>query len=544
MKRILALILVLIMAFSLSACGNGEVSSGAPPADGSESTAPAAGGADDEPASGGMIDRLNIGTFDNNRGALLSNGQDSTAGSAQSLVFDMLIYIDPETGEPKSNILDFEIVNDGTSLSMTLKDGITFSNGAAATGEDLLYTFQSQVQGHARGMATVPTTYDPASARLLDDGMTVVVESAGGLHASHMFGELMLCEFLNKEWCESDENVWAGEIWYHGPVGSGPYRVKEYVTNQSYLLEYRDDWWQAGERTVPAKEIKITYYNDASTMYMDLENGAIDLAINIASADFARAQEDKSGKIVSKRIIDNNIWQLFMDVDNSPLSNQDLRLAIAHAVDWNAVALAGQEDLWSPATSFIASTMLYYKNVGQYEYDVELAKQYLAKAGCEPGELTLNMTVTMGPMDSMAVVIQYYLGQVGIGLNIKSVDPGSYIDALMSGDGDFQFMSMPQATPDGDPISMFKAPVMMPFLNVRRLSDEKWAELFEDFVMAKTDDEIASAAGALQQHIFDTASAIAICEINSAVAWNPEVIADPHLSYTPGANLNFIELAQ
>lgn len=72
-----------------------------------------------------------------------------TAGSGESdnycrrLVYDQLFYIDDLTGEMTSDILASYEWTDDYTLKLTLKDGVTFSDGTKMTAEDILYTLEA-----------------------------------------------------------------------------------------------------------------------------------------------------------------------------------------------------------------------------------------------------------------------------------------------------------------------------------------------------------------------------------------------------------------
>ena len=133
--------------------------------------------------------------------------------------------------------------------------------------------------------------------------------------------------------------------------------------------------------------------------------------------------------------------------------NQNLRLAIAHAVDWKAVAeTIGGSTVIAAASSMPSNCAAFEAH--PYEYDPEMAKQYLSDAGYPDGfAFTAMIASNQGTDVKMAEAIKAYLSQVGIDMTIESMDLFTLMGYQMSGE---QVAGMVDNTIRGDDFEIFQ----------------------------------------------------------------------------------------
>jgi peptide/nickel transport system substrate-binding protein len=541
-QKIFALLLSVAMLATLAACGTKtDPSPSTPPAtssDAPDSSAPP----DSAAPKSGYIDILNVGSNEG-YGYLLWGSSISSNGPCFYLIYDPIFYFDTETNQVASDILEsFDFKDDGNTLVMELRDDIVFSNGEKATGEDLLYSFTSNAE-EARGSVFMTTNYANLDfENSYAEGNTVYLKSDGTVSMVMKIGGFVVMPLMCKSWCE--QVGWEAEEWYSGPVGSGPYEVTNYVTDNYYLFTLREDYWDIDEASFPAKQIRFTYYPEASTMYMDLENGAIDIALAMDSGDYTRAlSDDKIGvELVPGEI---SSWLVF-DIEESPFSDINLRKAVAHGVKWDEVATAGKGVLWDEADSSIPDDLPAYISVGQYKYDPELAKEYLAKAGYAPGELKLYMiTPSNGTSSKSCTVLQEYLRVIGIELEFDALEMSQIIQARPQGTGDLDFYAMNQDNSARSALSIFNdlRSTARP-KNCQTITDKTVDELLDKASKAKTTEEANGYFKELQQWIYDTYRLVSYLDNVDSIAFNKSVIVSANTLNRKFSNLRNIEFVQ
>lgn len=539
-RKLLSLLLALCLAATLLAgCSNSTTNN--PETSGNPS---AATGTPDTSDNGeavtlksGYIDILNVGTAEV-LGYPQWGSTSSFIGPFFYLIYDPVFYFDG--GDYASDVLEsWSFEDNGSTLVMKLREDVYFSNGAQATGEDLLYSFSSNLNPD-RNSVYAESYYahlDIDASSVGDDGFTVYLKSDSEATMVSQLGNLVMTPLMSKEWCE--QVGWVSDEWYSNPVGSGPYAITEYKTDNYYLFTLREDWWQDGEAIMPAKQIKFTSYSEQSTVYMDLEGGAIDLAINVASGDYERALNDDQ---MGTQTLDGNVTQwLVFDIEDSPFTDENLRLAVAHAVKWDEVASAGKGVAWDEADSSIPEYFPAYLSVGQYEYDPDLAKQYLEKAGYSEGELDLYMVCTKQAVPSITVV-QYYLDQIGINMTFDGLELSNVIKQRTEGTGDFDYYAMSGGSQARDAYAIYSALLSSARIkNLQTISDTTVDDLLAKAAASATTDEAIEYYQELQQWIYDTCRLVPIFDNVGTCAYNTNVISSAEIGNQQYPNLRNVE---
>ena len=527
MKKGVALLLAVIMIFSLAACGgNGD--------DGKN------GGESQGGGSVSSAKTLNVGTM-NVLGTFLQGSENETCHWGCYLVYDYLFYYD-DNKEAFSDILsDWHYEEDGTTFVMTVKDGITFANGDKMTGEDVLYSIKSLVDRETN-LAAYFTTIDWDRSSVSEDGMTVTLANASAFGPG--VTNVGAIYIMDKKWCE-EKGFDNTDPWVNSPNGSGPYEVVEYVTDSHVTLKLRDNYW--GDFKATADTVTIKHYAEESAMYMALETGELDIALNISGTDYTRAlSDDKIAEFVTHE--GENIM-LALDNANPYLKDENVRLAIAYGVNWEEVAEAAMgKDMAEVSSSVVTSVSPYYKNIGAYQYDADKAKEYMEAAGYKT-DGTVNFTITMNTVDqsvkkNAATVIQYYLQQLGINLTANYTDfPTAFSSWMKEGGTDINFQDSDTGSIAGEPyISLRFFPENMAMFPVAKNTDEKFNTLFKEANFT-TDESVRKAKyEELQQYVHDKAFFIPLYESVKATAYNPEKISTIDLQSAISANLRYVTL--
>ncbi len=541
MKRTLALLLALCMIFALCACGKTETPA-APAEDEAgtqtgEAAAPEAGEAAEEKPASNFDGTLRVGISDS-LGNFLKGSAMGENYVGNFLVYDCIFYHDTETKEVYSDILEDFYYEDDTTFVMKLKDNVTFSNGEKATSEDILFSFLNYAERRAM-TASIFATVDP-EASYCEDELTAVVKFTQPWGPGVYTVDPPL---FDKSWCE--EVGWDSELWMTGPVGSGPYKVVDYVTDSSVTLELRDDYW--GDETMynPAiKKITVNYYPEISTLFIDLQNNAIDLALNIAEADYARGMKGIEG-IAVDRVSTYEVEFLCMDIKNQYLQNEDLRKAIAYGVDWNVVADAGFGTLCDPATSIINSNSPFYKEEPGYSYDPDKAQEYLKASGYDGQSLTFKF-VAMADADqqNMAEAFQYYMSELGITVNVEFYDFGTALQTwLQEGGTDFNFQESATGSPSAETyISLNALMVGYGAFPITTIDDDEFNAIAARLMGSVDTAERKAAAEELQDYAYEHALVIPMLEGYYAYGYNSNVIESCDFDSAIAANLRHVTL--
>lgn len=434
MKKFITLLLALAMLLSMAACGQGTASeaastpaSAAAPAEAPDA-APApeqAADAEEAPAEAEPAappkETVTLGwtyspedfepAFSNN-----SIGLDN--------VYESLFIINPDTGSVECMLAESYEWEDDVTLKISLNPNAKFNNGDPVTPEDVLWSMQYYIEAGSN-LSTYYTNYDFENCEIIDDTTFILkyFEPYGPA-----INYLTLAKIQNKSYYEE----FGEEAYWDKPCGSGPYEVAENVSGSHTTYRLREDYWNP-DMMPDVKEVIVKSYPEVSTMYIDFENGALDIAWNIDTADAERAQA--SGyNVTIQSDLDVKMFNLasFKEEFQDPL----VREAIACAVEWDLVGETAFGILCSPATSTLPTGCDYKIDTEPYTYDPERAKELLKQAGYEDGFDIHFVLVSDVKNTRMAEAIQAYLADVGINFTFDSYDIPTAIPMFMTGQTD------------------------------------------------------------------------------------------------------------
>ncbi|MEZ4636605.1 MAG: ABC transporter substrate-binding protein [Caldilineaceae bacterium] len=232
-------------------------------------------------------------------------------------------------------------------------------------------------------------------------------------------------------------------------VGTGPFKFVEWVPDDRIILEDNEDWWGDGPklgglifRSIP----------DNSARFAEMLAGTIHHA-DLAQTDLPAAEEDPN-IVVYKKPSTSTGYIAFQQC-TEPFDKLEVRKAIAHAVNWDALIPAFYGEFGERAGSFQPPAIMGSNpDIEPYAYDPEMAQQLLADAGLAEGFETdfWYIPVIRGYFpDSKAIgeAIAADLARVGITANLQTEDWGAYLDDRNQ--GEFPMWMLGWGSDNGDP---------------------------------------------------------------------------------------------
>jgi len=519
-NKVLCILLALVTIISLTACSTKTTNPGTTnvpaPNTGTSSGDTPSGVAD--PDRGKVI---RIGVTD--LGRFLAGIAPSENQSACDIVFDTSFKVNPTTKEIESDYFKEWYWEDDNHFVCKMYDNIYFSNGDHATAEDALFSYYSHIE---RGSNYLNETFIDWDKTEIRDDYTLVFYCEKKNRAISR----MPIYLLDKKWAESLADGWADQAWYY-PVGSGPYECVEYVYDDHMVLKLRDSYWKRDISEYHVQEYQIKAYSDMSTMYMELESGNIDLC-EVSSADYSRFLKNGSeGKPFNVILRSTGVvyYINFAWLDNPIWKNEDLRMALAYGIDFESLGILMKGDTYMPANSIIPSDSPFYVDVGKREYNPELAREYLAKAGYGPGQLTLKATLMDTPIyKSFGQGIAYYFEEMGINLDIQYADVSAAIaNWVVPGNNDFGMMYSISGSDTMSVLDSIQQAAQQGGVSWTYVDDDHFQELYGVLKYQWEDDEaVKKASTEIQQYTFDHAIILPICASTTMIGYNTNVLTE------------------
>lgn len=437
--RITALLMAMITAFSLTACGS---SSGDSVATENEDTSAAT-----ETSTGDTTSDSDVSTYvrQTEEGTLTVGTTQSTdtfdiAGGAnymgEQLVYETLFYIDPVTSDPVGLLAEEWEYQDDTHLYIKIYDDANFSNGDTVTCEDVIWSWYRTVEEQSSEVQNLAfINFDDIeyiSDKEMVIGFNYTFEPAVNYMAMFTWASVM---------CKSAmENASADDYWSN-PIGSGPYTVVENVSGSGCTYALRDNYWN--EDLMPeAETIYVKSYSDASTMMIDYETGALDVCFNLTTNDAER--------VINGEVEDTN-YELLNDADITAISyceyteslqDVNVRKALDLAIDKQTIVDVVWGDLGEVTNSVIPSMLDESLDCFSDDYDPDQAIELLEAAGynsSNPLELNVVIVGERSQLVDLATMVQEQWAAVGVTLTIDSCDLATAISHYMNEETDIVF---------------------------------------------------------------------------------------------------------
>ncbi len=221
-----------------------------------------------------------------------------------------------------------------------------------------------------------------------------------------------------------------GADYNRNPVGTGPFQMDHWTDKTEVVLTANKDYFEGA----PWLQ-KITYLPiaDDSVAAMSLQKGETDVFIYVASPDtLTKLKSDPNVKISVLPSPGGDL--LAFNVKQKPFNDIKVRQAIAYAINIDEFLSKVIGPLGVKGYGPLGEGMMgFTKDVKQYPYDPEKAKQLLKDAGYANG---LSFEITLPSADAFTIpytAIQGYLKAVGIDMKMNLVDSGAWVAAMGSG---------------------------------------------------------------------------------------------------------------
>jgi peptide/nickel transport system substrate-binding protein len=336
-------------------------------------------------------------------------------------VYDTLVVPGAEdlTMEP-SLAESWQTSEDGLTWTFALRDDVTFHDGSEFDSADVVYSynriideelsnsfrFQNVASVTADGPQTVVIALTQPTPNLLErigsfKGMAILPEGA------------------------ADQVDLTTEA-----VGTGPFQLESSDASSTVLTAYEDYW--GGAPSISGVEFR--YITEPAAALTALQNGEVQWTDNIPPQQIESLQGDDSIELQTTPSVD--YWYMSMNYARPPFDNRDVRRAISFAVDREAVAEAAWFGAAQPNQTAIPEDSFFHTDYAPFDRDPDQARQLLAQAGVQT-PLTMGLMVTDEFPETItaAQVIASQLGEVGIEVNIETLDFATWLDR--QGQGDF-----------------------------------------------------------------------------------------------------------
>lgn len=355
-------------------------------------------------------------------GTTLDPHRATDAGSMRLIenMYSTIMRYTSEYGEVEPDLAEsVHVSQDGLVYTIRLRPNLKFHSGRDVTAEDVKFSIERVVENQVRAdhfaMVERIETPDPLTVELhlKEPSAPLLTNLAYPMNA-----------IVDRQAVEE-----AGGDLSSTTAGSGPFKLVEWRKDLHLKLQKHDAYHIKGLPYLD--EVIFRPISDETARSTALRNGEVHLVLDVAAKD-ASLIENARGVIVSS--VPGTFWEYIgLNTTKPPFDDVRVRQAIAYAIDREALAQIkfGQATLL-PGGHIPPNHWAHASDLAPYaQRDLDRARQLLRDAGYADG-FTAAMKVGSAFVYQVQASqrVKQQLSEVGIDLEIQSLETGLFFDAL------------------------------------------------------------------------------------------------------------------
>lgn len=443
-SRLLALLLALVLV--IAACGGDDDTTDTTSAESSETTSAGssettsgdtdtteAGGDDTTTTTGASSDPVHLEwAISSSPDTLFAPTYfNSPIGSGiMGLVYDNLLVYTGDNQLVESLATSWEAAGP-TTYRYTVRDDVVFSDGSPVTIDDVLYSFEMQMDPD---LASKQLFLFENIASVTAEGNDLVIELTSPDSSFKFLPTHMGAYIVKKDHVEPNYDSYGTPETL--PIGSGPYMVEEFVPDSHVSLVRNPNYW--GDAP-PFDTIRFPVIPDDQTRFLAMQSGDINGTFHVPSG--ALDQWDAAAEIVRATAF---IYRGFtIDIEDDPFDDIHVRRALYHATDREGIVAGLFPGTAEAATTKDPPSMFEgllpaseveagYAALDVPQFDLDLAREELAQSKVPDGfEMVLNVPDGSDASILMAQAIKETWAQIGVDVELNLMPGGPRFQIIL-----------------------------------------------------------------------------------------------------------------
>jgi peptide/nickel transport system substrate-binding protein len=360
---------------------------------------------------------------------------DSASGAINDQVFNGLVKYDKDIRLVGDLAERWDVSNGGKTITFHLRKGVKWHDGVEFTADDCLFTYKKFID------PKVVTPYSSSyvnirRAEVVDKYTFRVIYKEPFSPALESWSMGIIPKHLLDG---KDINT---DPFNRHPIGTGPYKFKEWIAGQKIVLVANDDYFE-GRPNIDRFIYRII--PDSSTMFQELLSGGVDM-MGLTPLQYLRKSETRriNENYRKFRYPANGYTYMGYNLTNPLFSDVKVRQALSYAIDRQSIINGILLGLGEPCTGpFSYVSWAYNPRARRYPHDPDRAKQMLAEEGWKPGvrngilekdgkQFRFTILTNQGNNERIrtAEIIQQDLKSVGIEVNIRVMEWQAFLEQI------------------------------------------------------------------------------------------------------------------
>jgi peptide/nickel transport system substrate-binding protein len=369
---------------------------------------------------------ITIGSLADAKRLLPLLASDSASGDISGWVFNGLTKYDKNIKVTGDLAESWQVSPDGLQITFRLREGVLWHDGVEFTADDVLFTYNAVVDPR------IPTPYSS------NFGPVKKVEVTGKYTVRVTYKEPYAPALESWGMGIIPKHLLEGKditnVYYsRNPVGTGPYKLKEWVTGQKVILEAFENYFE-GRPNIDTYVVRVI--PDTATMFLELKFGGIDFMGLTPPQYKLQADTEFFNKYFQKfRYPAFGYTYLGYNLLDPRFSDRRVREALTYAINKKDIIAGVLLGYGTPCTGpFPPESWAYNRAVNEHEYDPEKSQTLFAQAGWKRGpggmlekngrlfEFTVLVNQGNEARLKTAQIIKENLRHVGVTMNIKVLE--------------------------------------------------------------------------------------------------------------------------
>ncbi len=360
---------------------------------------------------------------------LTSSASDAAAERVRSLMFNSLVRKNENFEYVGELAKEIQTSEDGKIVTFVLQDNVKFHNDKDFTSADVKYTFDElfKSQSAYKAGSFFETVNEQKTPHIISidtpDAKTVSFTLSRPSLKNKLLSNLVAVPIIAEGTIEQQKTQ---------PIGTGAFKFVNFDQSQNTVeLEANPNYWEGAPKV---QKIRVKTVTDANSLQAELQSGGVDIAplANNLSPDTLNSLGQLPNLKVEK-FNGSNIDYLGFNTQSPPLDKVKIRQAIAYGIDRERIInelLSGQAVI---AHSILPIESWAYNGETKYSYNPAKAKQLVAESGYQNEPIKFRFSVGNTAVNQYAQVIQNSLKEIGLNIEIETVEPNTLRQQLALG---------------------------------------------------------------------------------------------------------------
>ncbi len=349
-------------------------------------------------------------------------------------ISDHLLEVDMLFGGPYKPALatSWEVNPEATKYTFQLREDVTWHDGNPFTSHDVKITLEEVSKNE---LCPYNQKYKRIESVETPDDYTVVVNMKEP-YATFLtdLGVPDAPFILPAHLYEGTD--WSTNEWNRKPIGTGPYKFKEWVPGSHITLERYEDHYSADTEAPLNYLDKIMYtIMSGKGAVLAFERNNVQMSESVSYDDALRLSSN-----INVKIFVSPIWvqgALQFNLRREPFNNPLVREAMGHAINKDLLSELATEGQCPPVFGqYAPNSWAYNENATTPDYNPDKAEELLDEAGYPRGEDDVRFrcimtTMMWGPAANSAQVLKEMFEKVGIAMDTEIAVGAAYADKML-----------------------------------------------------------------------------------------------------------------